>query len=100
MDDDQSSDIKDAQNTSMSHLLQLQALYSTTTAITLRCFAACFDPDGKYKAGKDASGFVRRLGSRLGEGDKQCMQTCAANIMRSRMLISRRLMEAVRQHEL
>lgn len=68
----------------LAHLTQLRALYSLTTALTSRCFTSC----------------ITRIGPRLEEGDKACINGCVANMIQMRMLFSRRMQEAAKEERL
>lgn len=62
-------------------LLQMQAMYQLTTDITRRCFEAC----------------IGRINASIEDCELNCVSNCAANSIRTKLLFSKRLIDASRK---
>lgn len=62
-----------------AQLAQLRALYEMTTAVASRCFESC----------------VSRINPRLEDAERGCLANCTVNMLKMKVLFSRRLSASI-----
>lgn len=63
----------------LAQLAQLRALYEMTTAVASRCFESC----------------VSRINPRLEDAERSCLANCTVNMLKMKVLFSRRLSASI-----